>query len=301
MDEDEALNEGQDDALLEESGELEDGVVEEESQDLEDDAEHETEEGEKPEEEASEDSEEEGIYLEFEDGEREEPEESGSTISYIRKANRELKKEKRELEKRLAELQTPEPSVKLGPKPDLEDFDYDQDKYDEALLSWSETKRKVEAEQAEKQAAQKAAEDAWQAKLDRYVDARARIRNDDFELVEGLVQEKLSPVQQNLILAASQSPERDVYALGLSPKELDRLSEIDDQAQFIYELGILEGKRGKGMTKKAPKPEKRVQGSAPRSSAIQSKYEKLKDRAAQTGDRTELIRFRRKHGSKIRD
>lgn len=293
MDVDEAQLEG-DDVVVPEIEDINPEVEELEDIEEVEDSEEEADTEESEEAETEEESESEDIFLEYIDDE--ESEEDNSTIGHIRKANRQLDKDNRELKRRLAELENPQKDNQLGKKPDLEDFDYDQDQYEIALIEWNDKRKTLEAEQEKQRELERLAKESWNQKVDRYVKAKIRVRNDDFELVESIVQEKLSTTQQNLILAASKTPEQDVFALGKSAKDLDRLAAIEDQAEFIYELGKLHAERGtKRMAKKAPKPETRVNGAAPKARGHEANLRKLEAEAKRTGDRTRIQQYKRKY------
>ena len=239
-----------------------------------------------------------GFYIDVGEDDDDESEDAKGedTITYIRKANRKLAKEKRELERKLAEMQRPEQADFLGDKPDLEDFDYDQEKFAEALIEWNEKKRVIEAEQAKKREADEAANQAWIEKRDAYFERRNKVRNDDYEIMDDLVTETLTELQKNILIAASDDPVSDVYKLGNRPEELKRLSGIHDQIKFIYELGKLHStQKGKEMAKAKPAPEKRVTGSAPKSVNHEAKLAQLREEADRTGDRTKVVAYRKKH------
>jgi hypothetical protein len=93
-------------------------------------------------------------------------------VKELRKANREKEKRIRELEAKLNQTPENKPLV-VGPKPRLEDHDWDADKYESALTDWFERKRQADAEAQKAKQAEQAQQQAWQEKLDGYGKAKA--------------------------------------------------------------------------------------------------------------------------------
>jgi hypothetical protein len=68
-------------------------------------------------------------------------------VRELRKTNREKERRIRELEAKLTATTTEnKPVVTMGPKPKLEDHDYDADRYEQALDAWHERKRQHDLE-----------------------------------------------------------------------------------------------------------------------------------------------------------
>lgn len=249
----------------------------------------------------SDDEEDDGVYLSFGDDEVEKTkEDDGGLVKHLRRSLKDSTKEKRELQAKLAELQRQQqsdpvkPEDQIGKKPDLEDYDWDQDAFAEALIQWNAKKQEIEKEIEQKREAERQEAEKWQNVLDNYKESKQRIRNDDFELVENVVLETLSQEQHALILASSDKPALEVYMLGKNPDDLKRLSEIKDQARFVYELAKLQATKGPKMAgKKKPAPEKRVKGSAPRVNGKDAKLQRLREEAQRTGDFTKVAQYKR--------
>jgi hypothetical protein len=160
-------------------------------------------------------------------------------VRELRKQHRELQKKVRDYEAReQAAPATPKPVV--GPKPKLEDHDYDTDKYETALESWY--RQKEQADKAERDAQRQAeeAQKAWQAKLDGYGKAKADLKVRDFDDAEHTVWQALNVTQQGILLDALDNPALMVVALGKNPKELARLAAIQKPTQFLRELSRIE-------------------------------------------------------------
>ena len=221
---------------------------------------------------------------------------------------RELRKQHRELQKKVREYEareqiapaTPKPVV--GPKPKLEDHDYDTDKYETALESWY--RQKEQADKAERDAQRQAeeAQKAWQAKLDGYGKAKADLKVRDFDDAEHTVWQALNVTQQGILLDALDNPALMVVALGKNPKELARLAAIQKPTQFLRELSRIEDTKLKVTPRtKPPAPERSLPaGTAPVSGTSDSTLERLREDAARTGDMTKVIRYKQQLKAKAR-
>lgn len=211
----------------------------------------------------------------------------------LRAANREQAKE-------LAALRAahkPKPVViEVGPRPTLADadVDYDEDKLADAIEAW--TKRKSQADEAEAQAAQgaQARQDEFQKELTRFQTAKAALGVRDFEDAKDAVVSVLTQDQISGIVVAAEDAAKVIYALGKHPGKLEALKAITNPVKFIAAVAKLEGTLKVTKTsRKAPELDTPVRGSAPLSSASKDKHEaKLEAKAAQTGNRTELIAYR---------
>lgn len=244
------------------------------------------------------------IYLSFGEEEPVEREDSPplrqlrKEFSRIKKENRDLKRQQREREQ-----QQSSPSVEdVGPEPTLESCDWDEAVFKQKLLEHQKAVDKIESEKQQQREKQQADEEAWNRKLERYESQRSRIANEDYEMVEDLVNQKLSPAQRSLIIHSSENPSAVFFALGKSPEELERIAKIqDDPIAFAFEVGLFQSKKEAKVVKKgkkAPPPEKRVRGSAPRPQAGDSKLDRLRAKAERTGDYTEVYRYKQSLSSK---
>lgn len=248
------------------------------------------------EEETEEAEDEEGFYVSLGDEEPETEPEENSSFRAVRNAKREADKRIKELETKLKEFEKPEKRLELPTKPKLDDddIDFDDEKFEAAIVAWNDKKREIEKQQAVEESKQREWQEAQQQKRAAYEKGRAKIRNHDYEDVELLVASKLSEVQQGLVLESSDNAVRDIYLLGKLPEELERLAKINDPLRFAFELGKFQhSTEGKTMGKNIPKPEKRVKGAAPRSSGRDAKIKQLEDEALKTDDRTKLIKYKR--------
>ena len=214
-------------------------------------------------------------------------------VRELRKTNRELQRQNRELQSKLqTTAQTETKPVVLGPKPKLEDHDYDADKFEAALADWFERKRQADEASARQEAEVMNQQKAWKAKLDGYGKAKAELRVKDFEDAEAVAQELFNITQQGVMLQGADNPALVVYALGKNPKKAKELSDIKDPVKFAFAVAKLEKELKVTNRRAAPAPERIVSGTGRSSGAVDSTLERLREEAARTGNMTKVIQYR---------
>ena len=218
-------------------------------------------------------------------------------VKDLRKSEREKARRIRELEAQVRTQQAPQATQvpTLGAKPKLEDFDYDETKYDQALEKWYEDKRKVDKAKEEVESQERARQEAAQARLNGYIGEAKELRVKDFQDVESEVVSALSLEQQGILLAGADKPALLVYALGRNPAKLKSLAQINDPVRFAFAAAKLESQLKTSRTATKPAPESRVSssGGAPASGGSQKTLERLREEAARTGDMTKVIQYKR--------
>lgn len=216
-------------------------------------------------------------------------------VKDLRKQSREDKKRIKELEAQLQKSQPDEKPIEVGAKPKLSDFDYDEDQFESAVEQWHERKRQVDQQQASKRAEEEQAQQAWQTKMQSYEERRqtvaAKVR--DFEEVEEAAKDKLTPTQQGILIHAAENPELIMYHLGKHPNKAKELAEITDPIQFAFAAAKLDSQMKIQTRKPATQPERKPSGSAGLAGAVDQKLAQLEAKAAKTGDRTELIKYKK--------
>lgn len=216
-------------------------------------------------------------------------------VKDLRKQSREDKKRIKELEAQMQQAKPADKPIEVGPKPKLADFDYDEDQFESAVEQWHERKRQVEQQQAAKQAEEEKAKQAWQTKMQSYEERRqnvaAKVR--DFEEVEEAAKDKLTATQQGILIHAAENPELILYHLGKNPKKAQELSEITDPIQFAFAAAKLDSQMKIQTRKPSTQPERKPSGSAGLSGVVDQKLAQLEAKAAKTGDRTELIKYKK--------
>lgn len=202
-------------------------------------------------------------------------------------------KELAELRRRVAEA-TPAPvKIEVGPKPTIEEHEYDEPAYDAALLAWNQ--RKAEADDAGAAAAREQEETAkaWKSELDGFATKKAALKAPDFEAAEEEVVAGFSQIQQAIIIKAADDSAKVIYALGKHPAKLAELAKITDPIKFAVAISKLEGTIKVAPRRSAPEPEGTVRGSARLSPQSDKVLEKLEKEADRTGDRTAVIKYKR--------
>lgn len=224
-----------------------------------------------------------------------EPAPEPNQLKQLRDQARVLLREKRELEEKLRAKEAPSPEVPLGAKPKLEDHDYDADKFELALQDWFEKKRQADEKAAKANAEARAKEEAWQAKLNEYGQAKAKLKVPDYEEAEERVQATFDITQQGVMIAGAENPALLVYALGKHLAKAKELAAIKDPVKFAFAVARLETQMKTTPRSRAapPAPETPMRSTAPSRSASNATLARLEAEADRTGNRTEVQRYKR--------
>lgn len=224
----------------------------------------------------------------------EETEKAPEWVRDLRKQSREDKKRLREMEAELSRLKAPEPAKSLGKKPTLDDFDYDADKFELALTTWHDQKRKVEEEANKAAESAKAQDKAWADRLAEYGEMRAALKVPDFDEAEAAVQDSFSVTQQGILVKGADNPALIVVALKNNPKKLKELADIEDPVKFAFALAKLESQLKVTNRKPPPAPEKVVTGSGRSSASVDNQLDRLRSDAEKSGDYSKVLAYKAK-------
>lgn len=230
------------------------------------------------------------------DGEEPPPQEEQAAPEWVRelrREHRELKKRNRELESRVNQSTETNPVVNLGPKPNLEALDYDTEKYEQSLADWYERKKLVDDQQSQVRRAEEEQQQAWNAKLEGYVEAKTKLKVRDYDDAEEVAQQMFNVVQQGVVIQGAENPALVIYALGKNPKKAKELAAIDDPVKFAFAVAKLESNLKIGNHKAATQPERTVSATAPSSGAVDSTLERLREEAARTGNMDKVMAYKR--------
>lgn len=216
-------------------------------------------------------------------------------VRELRKTNRELARENRDLKKSQLEKERVAETATLGPKPTMADpnIDYDATKFEAALTKWNDQRRTADNEAVQRQAAEKKVQDAWAAQLAEYGEAKTKLKVKDFSEAEAVALEALTQVQQGIVVQGAENSALVIYALGKNPTKLKELVAITDPVKFAFAVAKLEKDLKLTTRKTPPPPEKVVSGSAPKSGVVDSQLERLRADAEKTGDYTKVNQYRR--------
>jgi hypothetical protein len=243
------------------------------------------------------DEEEDGFAVSFGDeaDEEDEDEDQGSnTIKLLRKQVRKKNKRIKELERKRKEQETDqltETVPKLPAKPTVDQFEKAED-FSTALDNWYEIK--AEHEEATKRVEAKNGQIAerWNSKVTSYTERRNDLDVEDFEDMESLIEDTLSPNQQAMIVSGCTDPALFIYALGKNPKKAEELAALSDPVEFAFAAARMETQLKTSKRKRAPAPERRVRG---RSGTVSTdnELERLEKEADKTGDRSKVVAYKR--------
>jgi len=224
--------------------------------------------------------------------EPEEHENAPVWVKKVRQRNRELEKELRDARKKLEE-KTVAKEPEVGAKPTLQGFDYDTDKYEGALATWYERKRKADEKAAQAAIEKEKADKDWASKLETYQEAKASFKADDFDEAEAATLEVLDVTQQGIIVHGAADPTMLVYALGKNEAKAKELAAIKDPVKFAFAIAKLEATLKVSTKKPATQPEGRISGNARPSGTIDSTLERLREDANKTGDYSKVMAYKR--------
>lgn len=213
-------------------------------------------------------------------------------VKELRKADREKAKRIRELEQQVAARQEAEKPVAM-PKPTLADCDFDEDVFEQKLTAWHDQQRAVKAKQEAQEAEAKKAQDAWNTRLSAYNEAKAKLSVSNFDEIEEEVKGVMSPTQLSILISGADKPEQLVYAIGSNPARLKELASMTDLARFTFAVAKLETQLKVTPRKAPPAPERVIRGSAAAVGVNDPKLARLEAAADKTGDRSELIAYKR--------
>ncbi|MFM7468514.1 MAG: hypothetical protein ACKO37_03315 [Vampirovibrionales bacterium] len=281
----------------EEEQSLEQNLQEEDIESSEDNSETESEKTESEETKVSDAEEEEFIVSLGDEPEAEEPAPTSHLLRDLRKTIREKTKRIKELE---SQTSRPVQKTTLGPKPKLEDTDFDTDEFEKRLETWYAQKSVVDAEERDLQKQEEEQKRQWQSKLDEYEKSKSTLRVRDYEDAEATVQELFSVTQQGMILEGALNPAVLVYVLGKNPEKATKFAKITNPIAFAFEMGRLE--KDIKMTKKTttpssvPAPERSVQGTA--KLRTDNHLDRLRKEAETSGDFTKVVAYKKQQANK---
>lgn len=201
-----------------------------------------------------------------------------STIRQMRKRMDEMS---RELAARPPKAATPEPT--------FEGCGFDEEVFRSATVAWAK-------EQATTPVADPAAEleTAFSAAHAKFVQGKGKMARADYDIAAAAVEATLSLEQQSALILAADDAAKLIYALGKSPAKLALLASHTNPIKLAAEVAKLERQVIAGPRRQPPPPADRVPGSAPSiAGGIDAHLVKLEKAADQSGDRTELIKYRR--------
>jgi hypothetical protein len=211
----------------------------------------------------------------------------------IKERDRQIVVMRQQLEE--AQRQSAPVKVEVGPKPQLEDFDYDEDKWGVAVDAWTDTK--VQAAIQEQTAVKD--DGLIEEAHNDYAKAEAGLQALTFKDAKQVTESVVSALPKNLryvIVATMKDPATFIYALGKHPARLQEILSIKNPTKQIGAIKDLEYSMKVGQSRKAPEPDRPSKGNASAAVKPNKELARLEAEADRTGDRTALIRYRRAQG-----
>jgi hypothetical protein len=182
--------------------------------------------------------------------------------------------------------------VEVGPRPTLEECEYDEEEHNRRIDEWVE--RRVQAETSRTEPAN--GEDEARQDVAKYEASITKLRYADATDVVAEVRAALTPQQEFIVASVTSDPGLVLYALGKNPAKLRELVDIRNPAKFIARVALTEANMRVGK-KQAPDPERVHTGNAMPKGADKEEA-RLEKEADRTGDRTALIRYRKRQRDK---
>ena len=213
-------------------------------------------------------------------------------VKELRKSKREADKRIRELESKLNEASNPRQSA-LATKPTLADFGYDEEAYAPALEKWVQDKAQADAEANRQREAQQEMQQAFEARRNAYQVASKTLRVPDFEDAEAAATEALTVTQQGIIINGAEKSAELMYALGKNPTKAKELASIKDPIKFAFAVAKLETQMKVQPRKTPPPAERRIAGNASASGDTDGQERRLREAAEKSGDYSKLFAFKR--------
>ena len=208
----------------------------------------------------------------------------------IKERDRRLLAAERELEE-LRKKTAPAP-IEVGPRPRLEDFDYDEDKHNSALDEYED--RKVQAAlQKQNEVKDNDLVEEAQTDVAKFQQSIEALSFADAKTIVKSVGEAMPADMQYAVAASALDPATFIYALGKHPAKLQELLSIKNPTKRIAAIVRMEASMKVGQGRKAPEPDRPLKGNASAAVKSDKKLEQLEKEATRTGDRTELIRYRK--------
>lgn len=219
---------------------------------------------------------------------------------------KELRREKKESDRRIKELEAklneqnkPE-TIELGEKPTLESVGYDADEFEAKLTEWHAKKLQFEQQEASKREEQEKAQKVWQDKLNSYETKKTAIKSKvrDFDEAEDLARDVLTQTQQGILIHAAEKPELLIYHLGKNPQKAKELASINDPIQFAFAAAKIDAQIKMTARKPSTSPERKPSGSASYSGTTDTTLAKLQADADRTGDSSKVVAYLRNQRNK---
>ena len=230
----------------------------------------------------------------FGDDEAPEQQEAPDWVKNVRKENRALNKQVKDLEKKLTAGNAEEDTA-LGAEPTLEESDYDSAKHIAAVRLWDKAKANIDAKASKAKEATEKQGQAYNARLSEYQEGKGAFDADQFDEAEDAVKGALSEDQQSILIHAFGGKAAPlIRGLGQDEKRLKELATITDPIAFAVAATRLESAMNVSKRKPRTVPETAVKGNSSGAVGSDKQLEKLEAESEKTNDRTAVQAYKRK-------
>lgn len=223
-----------------------------------------------------------------------EGEEAGDDTPLIKQLRQQVADAKREAAD-LRRASQPGQKIEVGKRPTIEDFDWDQEKFDAAYDAWNDRRLQAERHDREATEQQEVKNREFERLRDNHRQRALMLRIPDFDAREKAVVDALgSPELAGIALVLANDSAKLVGAVGANSAALAR---IEAEPDPIRKLKILKELESKIVTRKAPPPPEAQTIQRGTASVAQpdpdKKLAQLEKEAERTGDRTKIIAHKR--------
>lgn len=204
-----------------------------------------------------------------------------------------LRKQLRDAKEVIRNVAKPAPVAReLRPEPTSADHAFDDDAFKADYKAWLDEKAEIEGEQRQAATVQQENDRHWAEDVRRFETQKAELKFDDLDDAQDAVSSSLNWAQQAAIVKAAEKPALFFYALGKSPAKLAELAKITDVIKFAAAVAKMEGSVTVTKRRKGPTLDRPQRGSGAIVSS-DKKLAQLEKQAEETGERTELVNYKR--------
>lgn len=216
-------------------------------------------------------------------------------VKDLRKQNRELSRKLKELEsKKLETAEAEKPVTELPPMPDISDadIDYDGEKLKQKMAEWVDLKIKHDSHKASQEAEQKRQQEEHLKRFERYNERKKAVKVAGYDIAEQVVINEVPQNIQSMIIHYAEAPEMVVLAAGRNAEIRKQLANTKDPVELGRLIGSIEAK-ARIAPKVASKPSATPQVKASGGAEIAS-IERALEKARKSGNYDEVLRLKRK-------
>lgn len=205
---------------------------------------------------------------------------------------RNLRQRLREVERENRTLKGQPRQEEVGPRPSLEQFDYDEDAHAEAVVKWVQAKRDADDHAEQQEQIARKAQEKWERQSRDFEDRWSDLRIAGKDAARARVEEAFDATQQALLVKAARGNAAGLFAaIGFNADNLAKLKTLtDDPAEFIAEAAVM-AKEVKVERKPKTTPIEPVRGGTGGVAKGDARRAAMEAQADKSGDYSALIRY----------